>query len=140
MLDIHLPLMLFVLVLFLTLIVLLNNMLFKPLVKFMDDRDASIAKDLEAAKSFSGNTDELNAKAEEIISNAKNEAATIRQKAIDDEKTLAASKVQTKQNEIDKEFESFVEKLAVEKENLKNELLSQMPLFKESLKAKFSKL
>ena len=106
----------------------------------MDDRDASIAKDLEAAKSFSGNTDELNAKAEEIISNAKNEAATIRQKAIDDEKTLAASKVQTKQNEIDKEFESFVEKLAEEKENLKNELLSQMPLFKESLKAKFSKL
>jgi len=140
MLDIHLPLMLFVLVLFLTLIVLLNNMLYKPLIKFMDDRDSSIAKDLEAAKSFSGNTDELNAKADETISNAKNEAATIREKAIDDEKTLAASKVETKQNEIDKEFKSFVEKLASEKENLKNELLSQMPLFKQSLKAKFSKL
>lgn len=140
MLDIHLPLMLFVLVLFLTLLVLLNNMLFKPLVKFMDDRDSSIAKDLEAAKSFSGNTDELNAKADEIIGKAKNEAATIRQKAIDDEKTLAASKVQTKQNEIDNELESFVDNLALEKENLKNALLSQMPLFKESLKAKFSKL
>ena len=140
MLDIHLPLMLFVLVLFLTLIVLLNNMLYKPLIKFMDDRDSSIAKDLEAAKSFSGNTDELNAKADEIISNAKNEAATIRQKAVDDEKILAASKVETKQNEIDNEFKSFVEKLASEKENLKNELLSQMPLFKQSLKAKFSKL
>jgi F-type H+-transporting ATPase subunit b len=140
MLDLHLPLMLFVLVLFLTLLVLLNNMLFKPLVKFMDDRDASIAKDLEAAKGFSGNTDELNAKADDIISEAKNEAATIRQKAIDDEKTLAASKVETKQSEINKEYEGFVEKLASEKENLKNELLSQMPLFKESLKAKFSKL
>jgi len=140
MLDLHLPLMLFVLVLFLTLLVLLNNMLFKPLVKFMDDRDASIAKDLEAAKGFSGNTDELNAKADDIISEAKNEAATIRQKATDDEKTLAASKVETKQSEINKEYEGFVEKLASEKENLKNELLSQMPLFKESLKAKFSKL
>jgi len=140
MLDLHLPLMLFVLVLFLTLLVLLNNMLFRPLIKFMDDRDASIAKDLEAAKSFSGNTDELNAEAEDIISKAKNEAATIRQKAIDDEKTLAASKVETKQNEIDKEYGGFVEKLASEKEKLKNELLSQMPLFKESLKAKFSKL
>ncbi len=140
MLDIHLPLMLFVLALFLTLLVLLNNMLFQPLVKFMDDRDASIAKDLEAAKSVSGNTDELNAKADEIISDAKNEAASIRQKAIDDEKTLAASKVETKQSEINKEYEGFVEKLASEKENLKNELLSQMPLFKESLKAKFSKL
>jgi len=140
MLDLHLPLMLFVLVLFLTLLVLLNNMLFKPLVKFMDDRDASIAKDLEAAKSVSGNTDELNAKADAIISEAKNEAATIRQKAIDDQKTLAASKVETKQNEIEKEYEAFVKKLSSEKENLKNELLSQMPLFKESLKAKFSKL
>ena len=140
MLDLHLPLMLFVLVLFLTLLVLLNNMLFQPLVKFMDDRDASIAKDLEAAKSFSGNTDELNAKADAIIGDAKNEAATIRQKAIDDEKTLAASKVETKQSEIDNAYEEFVTKLSSEKEQLKNELLSQMPLFKESLKAKFSKL
>ena len=140
MLDLHLPLMLFVLVLFLILLVLLNNMLFQPLIKFMDDRDASIAKDLEAAKSFSGNTDELNVKADTIISNAKNEAATIRQKAIDDEKTLAASKVETKQSEIDNAYEEFVTKLSSEKEQLKNELLSQMPLFKESLKAKFSKL
>ncbi|MCF6243977.1 MAG: F0F1 ATP synthase subunit B' [Sulfurovum sp.] len=140
MLDIHLPLMLFVLVLFLTLLVLLNNMLYKPLVKFMDDRDTSIAKDLEASKSFSSNTDELNTKAAENISTAKNEAAGIRQKAIDDAKTLAANKVETKQIEVEKEYEGFVQKLLLEKDNLKNELLSQMPLFKESLKAKFSKL
>jgi len=106
----------------------------------MDDRDASIAKDLEAAKGLSGNTDELNAKADEIISDAKNEAASIRQKAVDNEKTLAASKVETKQNELETEYSKFVEKLSSDKENLKNSLLSQMPLFKESLKAKFSKL
>ena len=140
MLDLHLPLMLFVLALFLTLLVLLNNMLFQPLINFMDDRDNSIAKDLEAANSLSSNSDELNAKADENISNAKNEASAIRQKAIDDEKILAASKVETKQNELDKEYEIFLEKLNADKENLKNSLLSQMPLFKESLKAKFSKL
>jgi len=132
--------MLFVLVLFLTLLVLLNNMLFQPLLKFMDDRDASIAKDLKAAKSLSGNTDELNAKADENISNAKNEAATIRQNAIDAEKTLAAEKVESKKSELDKEYEKFVEKLTSDKESLKESLLSQMPLFKESLKAKFSEL
>ena len=140
MLDIHLPLMLFVLALFLSLIVILNIMLVKPLVKFMDDRDNSIAKDLEAAKGLSGNSDELNAKADENISNAKNEAAVIRQKAVDDEKTLSASKVETRQSELDQEYVNFVEKLTKEKESLKNALLSQMPLFKESLKAKFSKL
>ncbi len=140
MLDIHLPLMLFVLALFLTLLVLLNNMLFQPLLKFMDDRDNSIAKDLKAAKSLSGNSDELNAKAEENISNAKNEAATIRQNAIDAEKALAAEKVESKQSELEKEYAKFAEHLSAEKENLKEALLSQMPLFKESLKAKFSKL
>ena len=140
MLDIHLPLMLFVLVLFLTLLVLLNNMLFQPLLKFMDDRDASIAKDLKAAKSLSGNTDELNAKADENISNAKNEAATIRQNAIDAEKTLAAGKVESKKGELDKEYAKFVEQLTSDKESLKESLLSQMPLFKESLRAKFSEL
>jgi len=106
----------------------------------MDDRNNSIAKNLEAAKSFSGNSDELNAKADENISNAKNEAAAIRQKAIDEQKLLAASKVEIKQNELNKEYQGFLEKLTMDKENLKNELLSQMPLFKESLKAKFSKL
>ena len=140
MLDIHLPLMLFVLALFLFLLVVLNIMLVQPLVKFMDDRDNSIAKDLEAAKGLSGNSDELSAKADENISNAKNEAAVIRQKAIDDEKTLSASKVETRQSELDQEYVNFVEKLTKEKESLKNALLSQMPLFKESLKAKFSKL
>jgi len=140
MLDIHVPLMLFVLVLFLTLLVVLNRMLFQPLLKFMDDRDRTIAKDLESAKGLSGNSDELNAKAEENISNAKSEAAAIRQKAIEEQKTLAASKVETKQSELDKAYADFTEKLALEKETLKNELLSQMPLFKESLKAKFSKL
>lgn len=140
MLDIHLPLMLFVLALFLFLLVVLNKMLVQPLVKFMDDRDNSIAKDLEAAKGLSGNSGELNAKANENISNAKNEAAAIRQKAVDDEKTLSASKVETRQSELNKEYGNFVEKLATEKESLKNALLSQMPLFKESLKAKFSKL
>ncbi|AKF24504.1 ATP synthase F0F1 subunit B [Sulfurovum lithotrophicum] len=140
MLDIHLPLMLFVLVLFLILLVLLNNMLFKPLLKFMDDRDSSIAKDLEAAKGLSGNSGELNAKAAENIDNAKAEAAAIRQKAIDEEKSLAVSKVEAKQEELNKKYESFAQKLASDKEELKNSLLSQMPLFKESLKAKFSKL
>jgi len=140
MLDLHLPLMLFVLALFLILLVLLNTMLFQPLLKFMDDRDNSIAKDLEAAKGLSSNSEELNAKAEEIISEAKNEAAMIRQKAIEEEKRLAASKVETKLSELNQSYKIFLEELESEKKTLKNELLSQIPLFKESLKAKFSKL
>jgi F-type H+-transporting ATPase subunit b len=53
---------------------------------------------------------------------------------------LAASKVETKQNELETEYNKFVKKLNSDRDDLKKDLLAQMPLFKESLKAKFSKL
>jgi len=140
MLDIHLSLMLFVLFLFLALLVLLNNMLFQPLLNYMDDRDDTISKNLKAAKSLGNNSDELNAKADENLSNAKNEAATIRQKAVDTEKISAAQKVEAKQGELEKEYSKFAEQLNSEQENLKESLLLQVPLFKETIKAKFSNL
>ncbi len=140
MLDIHVSLMLFVLVLFLALLVVLNRTLYKPLIKFMDDRDSSIAKDLKAARNLSGNSDALNAEAEEILDEARSRAAEIRQKAIEEAKVLAESKAENKRTELDKEYQSFMQKLESEKEALRNSLLSQMPLFKESLKAKFSKM
>ncbi len=140
MLDISVPLMLFVFVLFLTLLVVLNRLLYKPMVKFMDDRDISIANDLKAARNMSGNSEALLTEAEGILDEARGKASEIRQRAIDEAKVLAESKADNKRTELDKEYASFMEKLESEKETLRNSLLSQMPLFKESLKAKFSKL
>ena len=140
MLDIDISLMLFVLALFLILIVVLNQMLYKPLLKFMDDRDISIAKDLESAKSLSGNSDALHSEADGILDDAKAKAGVIRQTAIDEAKADTQDKAEVKQSELSKEYAVFMEKLDDQKEALRNSLLSQMPLFKESLKAKFSKL
>ncbi|MEA3419520.1 MAG: FoF1 ATP synthase subunit B' [Campylobacterota bacterium] len=140
MLDIHVSLMLVVFAIFLFLLVVLNQMLYKPLIKFMDDRDSSIAKDLEAAKRLAGNSEELYAEADGILDDARSKAAGIRQKAVDEAKVLAESKAESKRSELDHEYASFLEKLDGEKEALKNSLLSQVPLFKESLKTKISKL
>lgn len=140
MLDIHQLLMLFVLVVFLLLIYLLNKIAYKPLVEFMDRRDSSIAKDLEASKNLSSNSDELYMKSNEVINEAKSEAATIRQKAIDEAKNIAQSKLEVKQNELESSYNKFLDELGKEQRELKNSILSRLPLFKESLKAKFSKL
>jgi len=140
MLDIDLSLMLFVLALFLILLAVLNQILYKPLLKFMDDRDSSIAKDLESAKSLSGNSQALHDEADGILNDAKAEAGVIRQNAINEAKEVAESRAEAKQNELNKEYDSFIEKLVADKETLRSSLLSQMPLFKESLKAKFSRL
>ena len=140
MLDLNPGLMLFVLVIFFSLLFLLNQMLYKPLLKFMDDRDKSIADDLKNAKEMAGNSDELNAKADANIADAKAEANAVREKAVNVAKALAESKIESKNQELDKKYQAFEDELSKERAELEKSLLSSLPLFKESLKSKMSNL
>jgi len=140
MLDLNPGLMLFVLVIFFSLLFLLNQMLYKPLLKFMDDRANSIAEDLKNAKEMSGNSDELKAKAEAVLAEAKAEANAIREKATNEAKALAESKIESKAKELDSKYQAFIAELNKSKEELKATLEAQLPLFKESLKTKMSNL
>jgi len=140
MLDLNPGLMLFVLVIFFALMVFLNQTLYKPLIEFMDIRDKTIADDLKNANEMSGSNDELNAKADAILADAKAEANAVREKAINEAKALAESKIESKTQELDKNYQSFVTELSKEKEELEKSLLAQMPLFKESLKTKMNSL
>jgi F-type H+-transporting ATPase subunit b len=140
MLDISLPLMLLVAVIFLALLILLNSWLYRPLMAFMDERDKSIRKDLENVSANSSEIDELKAKAEAVIAEAKSEAAALRAKTVEESKRLATSKIEAKKEELEKSYQEFLNDLKKEEEQLKSELLSQMPLFKESLKAKLSQI
>jgi F-type H+-transporting ATPase subunit b len=140
MLDLNPGLMLFVLVIFFSLLFLLNQMLYKPLLKFMDDRDKSIADDLKNAKEMAGNSGELNAKADAIIADAKAEANAVREKAVNEAKALAESKIESKNQELDTKYQAFEDKLSKERAELEKSLADSLPLFKESLKTKMSNL
>jgi F-type H+-transporting ATPase subunit b len=140
MLDLNPGLMLFVLVVFFSLLYLLNQMLYKPLLKFMDDRDKTIADGLKNAKEMAGNSDELHAKADAILADAKAEANIVREKAVNEAKALADSKVESKTKELDDKYQSFVDELANSKEELQKSLSTQLPLFKESLKVNMGNL
>jgi F-type H+-transporting ATPase subunit b len=140
MLDLYPSLMVFVLLIFFFLIFQLNNKLYEPLIRFMDNRERTIAKDLEAARNLSSDSDELQAKARENLDAARSEAARMRQEAIERIKEENARAVEAKQASLEEEYQQFQARLAVEREQLKSAVLSQMPLIKESLKAKFSQL
>ena len=140
MLDLNPGLMLFVLVVFFSLLILLNTMLFQPLLKFMDDRNNTIAEDLQNAEEMSGNSDELNTKADALLGDAKAEANAIREKATSEAKALAASKIESKVKEIGDKHQSFLAELTADQEALKNSLASELPLIKESLQTKLSSL
>ncbi len=140
MLDIQPSLMLFVFVVFITLLFLLNQILYKPLMAFIDERTGSIAKDLEASKKLTSNSDEMQAKAQQIINEAKAEATLIRQKAIDEAKLVANSKIEAKHKELESEYKKFTKFFEQDKESLKEAILAEVPQFRDAIKTKLSKI
>ncbi|CAA6812820.1 MAG: ATP synthase subunit b [uncultured Sulfurovum sp.] len=140
MLDLNPGLMLFVLVVFFSLMYLLNTMLYQPLLKFMDDREATIASDLKNAEEMADNSSDLNIKANALLVDAKAEANAIREKATSEAKALAESKIESKVKELDASSAAFLAELDAEQETLKNTLKAELPVFKETLQTKLSSL
>ena len=140
MLDINPILLLATFVVFLSLIAVLNSWLYNPLFAYMNKRDEDIKKDLDKVGSNDAEINELNAKAESIVMNAKLEAAALREKVIADAKELADSKLEAKRAELAAEYLEFEKSLADSKEQLTSDLMKQVPVFKEAVKAKFSQI
>jgi F-type H+-transporting ATPase subunit b len=140
MLDINPILLLATFVVFLSLIAVLNSWLYNPLFTYMNNRDAHIKKELQKIGSNDDEIQELLLKAQTIVMNAKLEAAALREKVVADAKELAESKLEAKRAELASEYLEFEQSIAKSKEQLKSDLLSQVPLFKQAVTAKFSQL
>ncbi len=128
------------LVVFLVLIALLNSWLYNPLLAYMQKRDDDIKRDLNEVGSNDDEIAALNAQAEKIVSDAKAEATALREKVVNEAKELSESKIEAKRAELAERFAAFNASLNEEKESLNNALLSEVPLFKEAIKAKISKI
>jgi len=140
MLDINPILLVATFIVFLTLIATLNSWLYNPLFAYMSKRDEDIKKDLEKVGSNDDEINELESKAKSIIANAKLEAAALREKVITDAKELADSKLEAKRAELANQYLEFEQSLVQSREQLSGDLKSQIPLFKEAVKAKFSQI
>jgi F-type H+-transporting ATPase subunit b len=140
MLDINPILLIATLIVFLTLIAVLNNWLYKPLFAYMKKRDEDIKKDLQKVGNNDDEINELNSKAQLIINNAKIDVTALREKVVADAKELADSKLEAKRAELASQYLEFEKSLSKSREQLESDLKSQMPLFKEAVKAKFSQL
>jgi len=140
MLDINPMLLGITVIVFLILIAVLNSWLYDPLFAFMDKRDADIKKDLDEVGNNDSEIAALNAEAEKLTMDARLEAGTQREKVIAGAKVVAEARVEAKRSELAKEYAEFEKNMAKEGEQLKNALQSQMPLFKEAVKAKFSQI
>jgi F-type H+-transporting ATPase subunit b len=140
MLDISPILLLSSALVFLLVLARLNSCLYKPLLKHIDERDEKIKTDLENAKANGANVDGMLEEAKAIISQAKKEAASIREEARLEAVSAADARLAEAKAETDSKYNEFVKALSEEKVVLEQSLVSQMPLFKESLKARISSI
>ncbi|MGB6327451.1 MAG: F0F1 ATP synthase subunit B' [Halarcobacter sp.] len=140
MLDISPVLLLSSAIIFLLVVARLNSCLFVPLLKHMDDRAESIKNDLANAQS---NGADVNGKLEEannIIAEAKKEAAALREQAYTESKEVADAKLANAKDKLEAKSLNFIKELEAETKALKETLVAAMPQYNESLKAKISSI
>jgi len=140
MLDINPILLLATFVVFLSLIAVLNSWLYRPLFSYMDKRDEDIKKDLNKIGSNDDEIQALHSKATAIVNKAKLDAAALREKVVADAKELAESKLEARRAELAGEYAEFEKSLAKSKDELTTDLMSQVPVFKTAVEAKFSQI
>ncbi len=140
MLDISPILLAVTIVVFLILIAVLNSWLYRPLFAYMEKRDADIKNDLNEAGSTDDEVAALKAEAQGIIDEAKRAVSELREKVIADARELANSKIDAKRAELAGQYSEFETSLNEERKQIKVALLSQVPLYKEAVKAKFSQI
>lgn len=140
MLDISPALLLVTGSVFFVLLIVLNKMLYKPLLEFIDHRNNSIKRDLENAGKNTSDVEAYFKEADQIILAAKAEAGKIREAALIKAKENAAKEVEQKKSELEEEYTTFLKNLAAEKTEFTESLSAQIPLFKAGIKAKLSQI
>lgn len=138
MLDIIPALLLVAGTVFLVLLIILNKSLYKPLLEFIDNRNNSINRDLENAGKNASDVVAFYQEAESILTEARVEAAKIRETALSEAKEKASKRVDQKKSELDLQTAGFYTTLEVEKGEFKSDLMAKVPLFKESIASKLS--
>lgn len=133
-------LMLLVFVVFLLTMVLLNVWLFKPLIGFMDEREATLRKDLDSVSSSDTKVQEIQQQIQDILSDARTRSSEILQKATSDAKSHYEANLQRKQEELAKKLQDFRANLEKQKEVSKQELLAHLGEFENALKVKIKQL
>jgi len=136
MIDLNLTLILTEAAIFLFLLVVLNKILIKPIVSHVDARSRSIKDGLGSVSQNSHEVAELERQAEEIIKNAKTAAQELRNKKLSVARKSVQDVIEAKKMAIEEELRHFNDELQTRRVDMKNSLLGQGPLYKESLKVK----
>lgn len=138
--DVHFSVMLVTGIIFLVLIFVLNTILYKPIINFMDERNKSIKSDEDKVKQ---NSEDMQSTADELAhihKSTREEIYQIKQNALDEAKQAAEELLTQKRQELEQKMNIFYSQLSDQKNDLEKELSSRLALFKSTLDNKLKNI
>jgi len=140
MLEIKLYLMAITGIGFIVLLFILNNLIYKPLLNFMNKRDEAIKKDKAAIEKLKREIEAINKSREESLKRAKEQAERLKKESIEKLEAIEKEEVLKAKKEAQTILEEFKKEVNSEKKMVYEGLLSQMDIFKKAFKNKFKKV
>ncbi|WP_367702026.1 FoF1 ATP synthase subunit B' [Helicobacter pylori] len=126
-------LMAVVFVVFVLLLWAMNVWVYRPLLAFMDNRQAEIKDSLAKIKTDNAQSVEIGHQIEALLKEAAEKRREMIAEAIQKAAESYDAVIKQKENELNQEFEAFAKQLQNEKQILKGQLQVQMPVFEDEL-------
>ncbi len=126
-------LMAVVFVVFVLLLWAMNVWVYRPLLAFMDNRQAEIKDSLAKIKTDNAQSVEIGHQIDALLKEAAERRREIIAEAIQKATESYDAVIKQKENELNQEFEAFAKQLQNEKQILKEQLQAQMPVFEDEL-------
>ncbi|GAA8839318.1 FoF1 ATP synthase subunit B' [Helicobacter pylori] len=126
-------LMAVVFVVFVLLLWAMNVWVYRPLLAFMDNRQAEIKDSLAKIKTDNTQSVEIRHQIETLLKEAAEKRREMIAEAIQKATESYDAVIKQKENELNQEFEAFAKRLQNEKQALKEQLQAQMPVFENEL-------
>ena len=139
MLDIQPGLLVFEILTFLTLLFLLNRMLFRPLLAHIDGRYASLSHDNSAIEANSEEARKMKDEASSIIASARKEGYAKIDHSVSEAKKAAALAVEAQRVKLAKSTEEFMTSLQGDVTELKTRLENDSSDYKVAIAKKIGK-
>ncbi len=122
-----------VFVVFVLLLWAMNVWVYRPLLAFMDNRQAEIKDSLAKIKTDNAQSVEIRHQIETLLKEAAEKRREMIAEAIQKAAESYDAVIKQKENELNQEFEAFAKQLQNEKQVLKEQLQVQMPVFEDEL-------
>ncbi len=122
-----------VFVVFVLLLWAMNVWVYRPLLAFMDNRQAEIKDSLAKIKTDNAQSVEIRHQIETLLKEVAEKRREMIAEAIQKAAESYDAVIKQKENELNQEFEAFAKQLQNEKQALKEQLQVQMPVFEDEL-------